>query len=106
MTLSSNARLVASTALALLAMPGVAKAGHMFTQASSNTPTWIQAGQGIAIQQYGDEGGSGAGNIAIYFEAPAGGVPAGATQTANASDWWNWSAGDVMQINLPLGGTT
>lgn len=106
MTLSSNSRLVASTALALLAMPGVAKAGHMFTQASSNTPTWIQAGQGIAIQQYGDEGGSGAGNMAIYFEAPAGGVPAGATQTAGPTDWWNWSAGDVMQINLPLGGTT
>lgn len=87
-------------------MPGVAKAGHMFTQASSNTPTWIQAGQGIAIQQYGDEGGRGSGNMIIYFEAPSGGRPAGATQTANASDWWTWSAGDVMQINLPIGGTT
>jgi autotransporter-associated beta strand protein len=84
--------------------PTFANAGHLFTQASSNTPTWIQQGQGISIQQYGDEGGSGSGSITINFEAPSSTVPAGATQTG--SDWWNWSAGDVIRINLPLNGTS
>ncbi|WP_176219082.1 hypothetical protein [Planktotalea arctica] len=31
--------------------PTKAQAGHLFTQATSNTPTWIQAGQGISIDQ-------------------------------------------------------
>jgi len=80
-----------------------ANAGHMFTQASSNTPTWIQSGQGITIKQYGDEGGGGSGRIDIYFEVPTT-VPTGADTSNN--DWWMWSAGDVMKINLPLSSGT
>jgi autotransporter-associated beta strand protein len=79
-------------------------AGHLFTQASSNTPTWIQQGKGIAIKQYGAEGSSGSGDISINFEMPSGGIPAEATQTGD--DWWQWSAGDVMKINLPLADAT
>ena len=77
---------------------GEARAGHLFTQASSNTPTWIQAGQGIAIDQYGIESGPGSGSITINFEQPA--APAGADTSNN--NWWQWSAGDVMEISLPL----
>lgn len=95
---------VACCAAIAVLSPTFANAGHLFTQASSNTPTWIQQGQGISIQQYGDEGGSGSGSITINFEAPSSTVPAGATQTG--SDWWNWSAGDVIRINLPLNGTS
>ena len=80
-----------------------ANAGHMFTQASSNTPTWIQTGQGIAIDQYGDEGGTGSGNMNIYFEANNS-VPSGADTSSNA--WYQWSAGDVMRITLPLADAT
>ena len=29
--------------------PTTVQAGHLFTQATSNTPTWIQTGQGISI---------------------------------------------------------
>lgn len=86
-------------ALSLMFVSGVSYAGHMFTQASSNTPTWIQSGQGIVIEQYGDEGGAGSGNMNIYLEANST-VP-DAADTSN-SDWWQWSAGDVMRLNLPL----
>jgi len=76
-----------------------AQAGHLFTQASSNQPTWIQSGQGISIDQYGTEGGSGNGSITINFQQP-GTVPSGADTSDN--NWWTWSSGDVMEINLPL----
>ena len=82
----------------------VAQAGHLFTQASSNTPTWIQQGKGIAITQYGDEGGAGSGNYSINFEQPTGGMPAEATQ--GDPGWWQWSSGDVMRITIPLADAT
>jgi autotransporter-associated beta strand protein len=97
-----KAKLAGSCALIAALLPATANAGHMFTQASSNTPTWIQQGQGIAIQQYGHEGGSGSGNIDIYFETNLGTAPESATQTG--SDWYLWSAGDVMQLNFALDG--
>ena len=87
----------------LLALSSTVSAGHMFTQASSNTPTWIQSGQGIVIDQYGDEGGASSGGISIYFQANNT-VPTAANTTN--SDWWQWSAGDVMKINLPLSNAT
>ena len=83
--------------------PTTAQAGHLFTQATSNTPTWIQTGQGISIDQYGVEGGSSGGNIVLYFSPPSS-VPAGADTTN--SNWSNWSAGDVLEINLPLASGT
>ncbi|MBR9868306.1 MAG: autotransporter domain-containing protein [Oceanospirillales bacterium] len=92
-----------ATAGLLLAVTGTTNAGHLFTQASSNTPTWIQSGQGIVIDQYGDEGGSGTGAISIDFEANI--APPNGADTST-SDWWSWSAGDVMRINLPLSNAT
>jgi len=105
MTISKSSQAATAAILAILT-PASATAGHLFTQASSNTPTWIQAGQGIAIDQYGDEGGSGDGRITVNFEAPSGAAPGTITQTANPNDWWNWSAGDVIKINLPLDDAT
>lgn len=87
----------------LLCFVSVAQAGHLFTQASSNTPTWIQAGQGIAIDQYGDEGGSGNGRMSIYFKDNST-IPSGAD--TSTTDWWEWSSGDVMRITLPLADAT
>jgi autotransporter-associated beta strand protein len=82
--------------LAFFALP--AQAGHLFTQASSNTATWIQAGSGISIDQVAMETSYGNGSISFNFEAnPA--VPAGAN-TAN-TDWWQWSAGDVLKFSVP-----
>jgi hypothetical protein len=100
MTLLHKQTTVAFTFFAAAA-PASVNAGHLFTQASSNTPTWIQQGQGIAIEQFTTESG-GNGRITINIEQPSGGTPAGITQTTNPTDWWAWSAGDVMRINLPL----
>jgi autotransporter-associated beta strand protein len=84
--------------------PKSVQAGHLFTQSSLNTPTWIQAGQGISIDQYGTEYGSGyPTSITLNFSAPSS-VPAGADTTN--SNWSSWSAGDVLEINLPLANAT
>lgn len=84
--------------------PKSAQAGHLFTQSTLNTPTWIQAGQGISIDQYATESGSGrATSITLNFNAPSS-VPAGADTTN--SNWSSWSAGDVLEINLPLANAT
>ena len=84
--------------------PKSVQAGHLFTQSSLNTPTWIQAGQGISIDQYGTENGSGqTTSISLNFTAPSS-VPAGADTTN--SNWSSWSAGDVLEINLPLANAT
>lgn len=91
--------------LLCLVFPIAANAGHLFTQASSNTPTWIQAGQGIAIDQYTVENsGSDSGSyVSIDFEQPTD-TPAQA-DTSN-SDWWQFSTGDVLKISLPLADAT
>ncbi|MGI9282519.1 MAG: hypothetical protein ACR2PX_23230 [Endozoicomonas sp.] len=54
--------------LSLMTVSGLSHAGHLFTQASSNTPTWIQSGQGIVINQYGDEGGLGRAISILIFK--------------------------------------
>ncbi|WP_308916684.1 autotransporter domain-containing protein [Jannaschia sp. LMIT008] len=107
MTRSKVIRAACIAALGAMLAPA-ADAGHLFTQATSNTPTWIQAGQGIAIEQYGTEPsyGSPDGRVTIDFEAPGGSRPAEATQTANPNDWFQWSSGDVLSINLPLADAT
>lgn len=79
----------------LFAFGGTAFAGHMFTQGTTNTPTWIQSGKGIAIDQYGLESGS---QFSVYIEQPRPPAPS-AADTSN-SNWWNWSAGDVMKLNF------
>lgn len=92
-------------AVVALSLPAVGNAGHLFTQASSNTPTWIQAGQGIVINQYGDEGVSGGGDLSFNFTDPTS-YGTVAPSGASGSDWWAWSAGDVMRVTLPLVGQT
>ena len=77
-----------------------ANAGHLFTQASSNTPTWIQQGQGIVIKQYGDEGGGGSGTLSWNFDNPT--SYGTVTNPPSGTDWWSWSAGDIMKVTLPL----
>ncbi|KKB08613.1 autotransporter outer membrane beta-barrel domain-containing protein [Devosia chinhatensis] len=83
-------------AAALGAAP--AYAGHLFTQNTNNTPTWIQAGQGIRIDQERMESANGSGNITFDF-SPNSSVPDGAN-TAN-TNWWAWSAGDVLKFTVP-----
>ena len=77
-----------------LAFGSTAFAGHMFTQGTTNTPTWIQSGTGIAIDQYGLESGS---QFSVYIEQPY--ATPSLADTSN-NNWWNWSAGDVMKLNF------
>ncbi len=79
----------------LLVIAGPSLAGHLFTQGSTNTPTWIASGTGIAVQQYGLETSS---QFDVYIEQPST-TPSGVQDTSN-SNWWNWSAGDVMQLSF------
>jgi outer membrane autotransporter protein len=64
-----------------LALPGAAHAGHLFTQASANTPINLTAGNGIQVTQLTYEGQSTQGNVLVYFSG-------------------NWGSGDAMQINI------
>ncbi len=85
-----------ATLLATVSTPALA--GHLFTQNTNNTPTWIQAGQGVRIDQTRMEGAFGGGQISINF-APNATPPAKADTTT--SDWWSWSAGDVLRFTVP-----
>ena len=87
----------------LVFIPFTAEAGHLFTQAQSNTPTWIQSGQGIVIEQYGTESGNSSGNFSFNFAANST-TPDGADNSNN--NWWTWSSGDVMRITLPMDDAT
>jgi len=62
--------------IGLLSFFSTAQAGHLFTQASANSPIVLAAGQGIDIPQNAVEGGSG--QFSIYLA--------------------NWSAGDIFRI--------
>lgn len=72
--------------LICLLLPLSARAGHLFTQASANTPINLTAGQGIQITQLTYEGVGTAGNVSINF---SGG-------TANTA----WSAGDAIKLTI------
>ena len=87
-----------ATLLATVSTPALA--GHLFTQNTNNTPTWIQAGQGVRIDQTRMEPnyGYGLGNVDIDFAANA--TPPAGADTAT-SDWWSWSAGDVLRFTVP-----
>lgn len=86
--------LLASLATSTL-LANFANAGHLFTQAGSNTPTWIEAGTGISIDQTSMESGSG--YIRFYFEPPST-IPASAD--ISNYDWANWSTGDVLRFTV------
>lgn len=83
-------------AAALLPFP--ASAGHLFTQASSNTPINLTAGTGIQITQLTFEGTGTNGNVSLNFGG-------------------DWNSGDAVKITIgsyiqtftydsPLSGTT
>lgn len=65
----------------------LAEAGHLFTQASSNTPINLTAGFGISITQSTYENSNNQGAVSLDFES-----------SGNPSD--DWSAGDVMKITI------
>ncbi len=91
------------SSLLLLIGAGPALAGHLFTQGSTNTPTWIASGTGIAVQQYRLESGS---QFDVYIQQPSS-VPSG-VQNTSSNSWWDWSAGDVIQLSFGVtsGGTS
>lgn len=66
-------------ALACLSLP--AQAGHLFTQASANTPINLTAGNGIQVTQTSFEGGSSGGRVDLYFQN-------------------DWDAGDAIKITV------
>lgn len=68
----------------------VAEAGHLFTQASSNTPINLTAGFGISITQDSYEGGGSSGQVTLDFNDEA------TTNDPNK----DWSAGDVLTITM------
>ncbi|HKQ30423.1 MAG TPA: hypothetical protein VJS66_03970, partial [Burkholderiales bacterium] len=67
--------------LAALFLPASANAGHLFTQASANTPINLTAGNGIQITQLTFENSNSNGAVNIYFSG-------------------NWNSGDAMQVNI------
>lgn len=98
-------RLRLLAALVLFGLPSVALAGHEFTQGSTNTPVWLQAGQGVfAEQYYSGEYQSTAGEFtSIYFGPNYDSnyneiVPTGADGSTSA--WKDFDAGDVMKIEI------
>lgn len=69
-------------ATAGLIFGSVAQAGHLFTQASNNTPISLNAGQGLTVTQLTYEGGGGSnGRVTLNFGG-------------------DWSAGDAIQITI------
>jgi outer membrane autotransporter protein len=72
-------------ALALFVFALPATAGHLFTQASTNTPITLTAGQGILIPQNAFEGSSSnAGLVTLDF--------------LNSTDAWD--AGDIIRVSF------
>lgn len=67
--------------LASMLFPVVANAGHLFTQASVNTPINLTAGQGIQITQQTYETGCCSGTVRLYFIN-------------------DWSAGDSIKLTI------
>lgn len=74
-------------------LPTHAFAGHLFTQASANTPIALTSGTGLQIDQLTYEGGSNDGRVLIYFDGSAGVDQA-------ATDALNWSAGDALKVTI------
>lgn len=98
-------RLRLLAALVLFGLPSVALAGHQFTQGSTNTPVWLQAGQGVfAEQYYSGESGRTAGEFTdIGFDANYDAnydiiVPTGADNSTTS--WIDFDAGDVIKIEI------
>jgi autotransporter-associated beta strand protein len=75
----------------------VAHAGHLFTQGSTNVPTWMAPATGIAIDQYHLESGA---QFDIYFEQPSVVPTVSPAIDTSTSDWWTFSAGDVIKLTF------
>jgi hypothetical protein len=98
-------RLRLLAALVLFGLPSVALAGHEFTQGSTNTPVWLQAGQGVFAEQYysGEYQNTAGEFTSIYFGPNYDSnyneiVPTGADGSTSA--WKDFDAGDVMKIEI------
>lgn len=72
--------------LVVMLLPIGAQAGHLFTQAQTNTPVALTAGQGIQVTQLTYEGAGTAGLVRVYF-------------TGSNADT-GWSAGDAIKIAI------
>lgn len=68
--------------LAMIMFGSMAQAGHLFTQASNNTPISLNAGQGLNVTQLTYENGGGSnGRVTVDFGG-------------------DWSAGDAIKITI------
>lgn len=66
-----------------------ANAGHLFTQASANTPINLTSGTGIQVTQLTYEGGSNSGWVSVDMD-----------QTGSVDPTIAWSAGDAVRITI------
>jgi outer membrane autotransporter protein len=66
-----------------------ANAGHLFTQATANTPINLTSGTGIQVTQLTYEGGSNNGSVSVDMD-----------QTGSIDPTIAWSAGDAVRITI------
>lgn len=82
-------------------------AGHMFTQGSTNTPVWLQEGQGVFVEQYYSNETASPGSFQVWFDPFYSGdyygddptrIPAAADTTD--PEWYAWNVGDVVEVKI------
>lgn len=87
-------------AIAVLMSAATATAGHAFTQGTTNTPVWLQAGQGVFVEQfYSNEWDESAGYITDIGFDKADVLPDGAP-TDSSLEWYEFGTGDVIKISI------
>ena len=75
--------------LGLMILSSNAAAGHLFTQATSNTPINLTAGQEITLTQLTYETGANSGSVSIDLD-----------QSGSTDANLQWSAGDAMKVTI------
>ncbi|WP_439103955.1 autotransporter outer membrane beta-barrel domain-containing protein [Celeribacter marinus] len=86
-------------AIAVLMSAATATAGHAFTQGTTNTPVWLQAGQGVFVEQfYSYEYDEDAGYITDIGFDYADVLPDGAP--TDSTEWYEFGTGDVIKISI------
>lgn len=88
------------SAAVLLGLPNQASAGHEFTQGSTNTPVWLQAGQAVFAEQFysSNYDDYALGSIRSIGFGPADTIPTDADTTTTS--WSDFDAGDVIRIDI------
>jgi outer membrane autotransporter protein len=91
-------KLAVSMMLALFAMLAspLVNAGHLFTQAQTNTPIDLTAGQGLNVTQNTFENSNSNGLLRVYFNDPDGMINFPPSTDPNVA----WSAGDAIQFTI------